>query len=183
MDRRLIVVEQPIGTVVSRNPRYRIEDPYLRFWLAYLADKISAIEAGRGDVVLKTINDGWFAWRGRAVEPVIRDLLWRSRNIIPEVGTIGGWWNRTNSVEVDLVGADSKPVARRISFVGSIKWKERTQFEFTDFASLVESRKSVPGAADAPLIAVSRSGFGSNVSAIGDLIQVTPEQLIATEPL
>ncbi len=35
------------------------------------------IERGRGDPVLESIRTSWTSWRGRAVEPVIREALWR----------------------------------------------------------------------------------------------------------
>jgi uncharacterized protein len=60
--------------------------------------------------------------------------------------------------EVDLVGADRWPDARRIAVTGSIKWREKAPFDRRDLAALAEQRARVPGAADAALIAVSRAG-------------------------
>lgn len=34
---------------------------------------------------------------------------------------VGGCWNRTNDVEIDIVGADRAPIANELLFVGSIK--------------------------------------------------------------
>ena len=50
---------------------------------------------------------------------------------------MGGYWTRTNDVEVDLVGADRGPVAGRIDFVGSIKWHEDRPFDDRDLAELI----------------------------------------------
>ena len=75
-----------------------------------------------------------------------------------EVGAVGGWWNRTGDVEVDLVGADRGPVAKRVSFVGSIKWGERGAFGRPDLDELLHLRASVPGAEQAKVVAVSRAG-------------------------
>jgi hypothetical protein len=70
---------------------------------------------------------------------------------------VGGYWTRSNSVEVDLVGADSAPVATSIAFVGSVKWRSSHPFDERDLAALVNHRFSVPGTAeDTPLIAVAR---------------------------
>ena len=55
-ERRLIVAEQPISTAVSKLTRYRIEDPYLRFWLAFCAGRIPTVEAGRSDVVVAGVE-------------------------------------------------------------------------------------------------------------------------------
>jgi uncharacterized protein len=59
----------------AREARYRIDEPYLRFWLPFVGPGIPMIERGRGDRVLKSIRTSWTSWRGRAIEPVIRDAL------------------------------------------------------------------------------------------------------------
>ena len=178
VDRRLVVVDRPLSTKGERNTRYRIEDPYLRFWLAFLADQIPVVESGRADVVLDGIRRRWSGWRGRAVEPVIRDLLWRSRDLLPaDAAVVGSWWNRSNSVEVDVVGADRAPVARSIAYVGSIKWRENKPFTAADGTALAASRSSIPGAAEAPLVAVSRAG---SEASLPGLTAVSPEALLAS---
>ena len=72
-------------------------------------------------------------WRGRAVEPLIRESLLRlmPNDECPETEAIGGWWNRRNNPEIDLVGADREPVARKVQFVGSVKWLETRSEEHT----------------------------------------------------
>ncbi|MDR0481971.1 MAG: AAA family ATPase [Cellulomonadaceae bacterium] len=175
VDRGLIRIDTPLATRASHNKRYRIIDPYLRFWLAFLADQISVVESGRADLVLDRVTSQFTAWRGRAVEPVIRDLLWRSRDLVHPVGAVGGWWNRTNSVEVDIVGADRAPVASTVSFIGSIKWRERAPFGVADLAALDAARSVIPGASHATLVAISRTG--SEITA-PELITISPDQLV-----
>ena len=48
---------------------------------------------------------------------------------------VGSFWNRDNSVEVDLVGGRGQAGSREIDFVGSIKWRERDKFDRSDSAS------------------------------------------------
>lgn len=159
--RRIVKAEVPLSTRASRETRYRIEDPYLRFWLYFLAGAISKVERGRGDLVLESIRQGWTSWRGRAVEPVIREALWRhSPELLPEgTDAIGGYWTRSNNPEIDIVGADREPVAKKVTLVGSIKWLERKPFDQRDFAALIAHRAQLPGADDdTPMIAVARSG-------------------------
>jgi hypothetical protein len=75
---------------------------------------------------------------------------------------VGSFWTRRGDVEIDLVGVDSLERARKVGFVGSIKWRERTPFNRTDAAALAAARATVPGAGpDALMLAVSRSGFGT----------------------
>ncbi|MFC8567654.1 ATP-binding protein [Streptomyces sp. NPDC057245] len=161
-DKRLIAVDTPLSARPGgRDRRYRVADPYLRFWLAFLEEGISEIERGRGRIVVEAVERGWTSWRGRAIEPVVRDSLSRLLPDAdwPQVREVGGWWPRTNNPEVDLVGADRSP-ARKIGFVGSVKWHESGSFDHRALASLTRDALAVPGAdEDTPLIAVSRSGF------------------------
>ncbi|MFI6548562.1 ATP-binding protein [Streptomyces prunicolor] len=176
-DKRLIAVDTPLSTRPGdRDRRYRVADPYLRFWLAFLERGIPEIERGRGRIVAEAVERGWTSWRGRAIEPVVRESLARllPDRTWPQVREVGGWWPRTNNPEVDLVGADRAP-AREIAFVGSIKWHERGPFDHRALAALTRDAMAVPGAdEDTPLVAVSRCGFAVDglVSAYG------PERLM-----
>jgi uncharacterized protein len=86
---------------------------------------------------------------------------------------IGGYWTRSNDVEIDLVGADREPVAKRILFLGSIKWLETSPFDGRDLATLHKHRVAVTDEL-VPLVAVSRSG----VSCAGLQVTYGPEDLL-----
>ncbi|CAG7602945.1 hypothetical protein SBRY_10575 [Actinacidiphila bryophytorum] len=103
--------------------RYRVTGPYLRFWLHLLGPYMGEIERGRGDLTLARIREGWTSWRGRAVEPLIREALGRilPDDRLPAAPAVGGYWTRTNDVEIDIVGADRAPIAKELLFVGSIE--------------------------------------------------------------
>ncbi|GAB2875817.1 ATP-binding protein [Streptomyces mayteni] len=163
VDRRLIAVDVPLSSRPGdRDRRYRVADPYLRFWLTFLENGIAAIERGRGRVVAEEVERGWTSWRGRAIEPLVREALARALpdEQWPTVREVGGWWPRTNRPEVDLVGADREAPAREIGFVGSIKWHEQAPFDRRALAALARDASAVPGATDeTPLVAVSRAGF------------------------
>lgn len=122
---------------------------------------IPLVERGRGDVALARIEKSWTTWRGRTVEPVVREALAR---LLPddawlETEAVGGWWNRQNNPEVDLIGADPEPTAAKVHFVGSVKWLENQPFGRREYDSLAQDVLAVPGAEpDTPLVAVSRSG-------------------------
>ncbi len=163
--KRAVVAERPLSTSPSRETRYRIADPYLRFWLYFLGPHVGEVDRGRGDRVVARIAAGWTSWRGRAVEPIVREALSR---LLPDDRTpwldpadasvIGGYWTRSNDVEVDLVAVDRAPVARRIGFVGSIKWHDRPDFDTHDLVRLHQHRARIPGADDeTPLVAVGRA--------------------------
>ncbi|WP_327288973.1 ATP-binding protein [Streptomyces sp. NBC_01198] len=165
--KRVIAADLPLSVKPdSRNKRYRIDDPYLRFWLAFLARVIPLVERGRGDVALERIERSWATWRGRAVEPLIRESLLRLMPDADWPGTeaVGGWWNRQNNPEIDLVGADREPVARQVHFVGSVKWLETQPFDRHDYDALVRDMLAVPGTTvDTPMVAVSRCGVADGL--------------------
>jgi uncharacterized protein len=106
--KRLVEVAVPLSTRPSRETRYQVADPYLRFWLTFLGPYLAKIERGRSDLVLRRIETSWTSWRGRAVKPSVRESLRRlaGDSLPPGTAVIGGYWTRTNDPEIDLVGAD-----------------------------------------------------------------------------
>ncbi|MEV5407475.1 ATP-binding protein [Thermopolyspora sp. NPDC052614] len=178
--KRVVSVDLPLSTQPdTRNKRYRVADPYLRFWLAFLQRAVAESERGRPDMALRRIERSWTAWRGRAVEPIIRESLARllPDDAWPETEAIGGWWNRRNNPEIDLVGADREPVAGQIHFVGSIKWLDSQPFDRHDYDALARDATFVPGTTPTtPKVAVSRAGVEPALPL--DAIW-TPEDLLA----
>lgn len=178
-EKRLVVGELPLSTRPSKERRYRITDPYLRFWLRFLADYTGEIERGRGDLTLDRIRRDWTTWRGRVVEPLIREALFRlvPDGRLPSAGAIGSYWTRTNNVEIDIVGADRSPVAEELLFVGSIKWLDKSAFDAHDLSALYRHRAALTDDL-IPLVAVSRSG----VSVPGVDAGYGPEEIVAAWP-
>lgn len=180
VSRRMVTAELPLSTSPSKLTRYRIDDPYLRFWLSFVRPGIPAIERGRGDTVLQTTRARWTTWRGRAIEPVIRETLYRltDDHLPEETQTVGSYWTRTNDPEIDIVAADRSPVAKRITAIGSIKWHDSSPFDSHDLARLVHHRGQLPGAEpNTPLVAISRTG-----GSVAGLTALTPAELIETWP-
>ena len=159
IEKRIVVGELPVSLQPSKERRYRITDPYLRFYFAFLGSHLAEIDRMRSDLTLQRIKQGWTAWRGRAVEPLVRESLMRllPSQGIPAVPAVGGYWTRSNDVEIDIVGADRQPVAKDLSFLGSIKWLENAPFDSHDLVALQRHRDRVTDA-PIPLLAVSRSG-------------------------
>lgn len=176
--KRVVEVDVPLSVRPSRESRYSVADPHLRFWLAHLGPYVDEIERGRGDLVMRRIRASWTSWRGRAIEPVIREALRRLPERLPDdTRAVGGYWTRTNDPEIDVVGADRAPVAKKITCVGSIKWLENRPFTGTDLSRLILHRSKLPGADDTtPLLAISRNGVDAGLSAASVL---TPDDLIA----
>jgi uncharacterized protein len=181
VEKRVVVADEPLSTHAgSKDKRYRVADPYLRFWLTFLGPRIGEVERGRGDRILARVRASWTSWRGRAVEPVVRESLDRLGNaVLPGLDlaappVVGGYWTRTNDPEIDVVLADQVPVARRLLGVGSIKWLEDAPFDTDDLNRLVRHRTQLPGAdARTPLLVVTRTG-----STVRDVVVHTPETLL-----
>jgi len=175
VSKRMIAAELPVSLAPSRERRYRLVDPYLRFWLTFVRPHLPEIERMRGDLALTAVRERWEAWRGQAIEPLVRESLAR---LLPAAGlpaapVVGGYWTRSNDVEIDIVGADREPVARRLYFLGSIKWRERSPFDDRDRAALQRQMSRVSDG-PVPLVAVSRTG----VRATGLAAAFTPDDLL-----
>ena len=158
--KRIVVRNIPLSTAPSKEARYRVADPYLSFWLRFIGPHLAEIERGRGDRVLARARRDWAAWRGRAIEPIVREALSRLSPApgLPAAEAVGGYWTRTNVPEVDLVGADRSPIARTIAYVGSIKWHDRGDAGAADVAALAADARAIPGVTDhTPLVLVSRT--------------------------
>jgi uncharacterized protein len=166
------------ATASPKNSMYLISDPYMRFWQQYLGPNIELIERGRGELLTAMVLESWPTYRGQAIEPTLRDALERMLSA-PRFGNakyLGSYWNRTHTIQVDLIGGDTRPVAKRVELVGSVKWREAQTFERADTNALITARAQVPGAdEDTLLLGVSRSGFSANA----DLdLQIGPEALL-----
>ena len=160
IEKDLVTRDLPTSVPSAEHPRYRIADSYLRLWLALIGPGISDIQRGRSDLAVDRFNRSWTAWRGRAVEPLVREALARIAVDDARLGNaahVSGWWPRNNNPEVDLVGVDRATHPTSISFVGSIKWRENAPFGHEDLQKLRAAKNTVPGAdATTPLVAVAR---------------------------
>lgn len=158
---------------------WEIIDPYMRFWLRFINRRVDLIERGRGSLLLEEFRESWPSFRGRAIEPIVRDSVER---LLPDAGRFGtaryagSYWNRTGAIEVDLVGGEGWPVAKRVAFVGSIKWRNARRFSRADALELATRRGEVPGAGEKTLlVGVSSRGFDTDVPVD---VRLSPEDLI-----
>ncbi|WP_239312950.1 MULTISPECIES: ATP-binding protein [unclassified Frankia] len=162
-EKRVLAVDEPLSTRPGKPALYRVADSNLRLYLTALRSAQEQARRGRPEAAFRLVQRRWPAWRGRAVEPLVREALelasvsgalpW------PDVEAVGGWWNRQFDPELDLVGADRSPVAQRLHFVGSVKWLG-TAFDNHDLADLMRSAPAVPGftVGDTGFAIVSLSG-------------------------
>ena len=177
MKKRVVVKDVPLSTKPSSETRYRVADPYLRFWLKFIGPHLAEIERGRADRVLDRIRRDWASWRGRAIEPVVREALVRLSPVtgLPAADHVGGYWTRRNVPEIDIIAGDASPIARQLAYAGTIKWLDNKPLTTADVNQLIRDLDDVPGAdTSLPIVAVSRNGVTApGVTALGpdDLIE------------
>ncbi|MEU5024253.1 ATP-binding protein [Streptomyces milbemycinicus] len=162
-EKRVLATDSPLSTKAGKPALYRVADSNLRLYFAVLRTAQQLALRGRPQAAFQLVQRRWNAWRGRAVEPLIRESLeiaaasgalpW------PEVEAVGGWWNRQFNPEIDLIGADRSPVAERLFFTGSVKWLT-SPFDQHDLVDLQKGAGHVPGfiAGSTGLAVVSLSG-------------------------
>jgi AAA+ ATPase superfamily predicted ATPase len=176
--KRIVNRQMPFAGSQTKLSRYTIADPYLRFWLAFIAPNLPLIERRRGDLVLTRIMEGWSTFRGRAIEPIVRASIER---MLPDerfgdANFVSAYWTRTNDPEVDLVGHAGDHRPNSAAFVGSIKWRDTAPFSRQDGAALAAVRTRVPLTSDATLlVGACRNGFSRNARLD---IELGPQQLL-----
>jgi hypothetical protein len=162
--KQVLALDQPLSTRAGKPGLYRVADSNLRLYLAALRSAAEQVRRGRPEAAFALVQRRWPAWRGRAVEPLIRESLLLAASgealACPDVEAVGGWWNRRFDPEVDLVGADRGPVAGRLYFVGSVKWLAGA-FDHRDLAALHRAAAEIPGyvESDVKLVVASLGGI------------------------
>ncbi|HEU5416932.1 MAG TPA: ATP-binding protein [Streptosporangiaceae bacterium] len=180
-DKRVLAIDEPLSVRATKPALYRVADPSLRFYLAVGRAAHELSRRGRAAAASTLIGRRWTSWRGRAVEPVIREALSLAAVDLPwpEATAVGGWWNRAFDPEIDLIGADRVPVATRISYAGSVKWLDHP-FGSRDLAALERGAVQVPGfdPGQTALVGVSSSGF-ADTAAASLALRWLPEDVIS----
>ncbi|HYS34654.1 MAG TPA: AAA family ATPase [Pseudonocardiaceae bacterium] len=167
-EKRVLAIDEPLSTRSGKPALYRVADSNLRLYLAILRAAQEQVRRGRSEAAFGLVERRWASWRGRAVEPLVREslALAAADGVLPwdPVAAVGGWWNRQFDPELDLVGADRAPVAQQILFVGSVKWLS-SPFDRRDLTELIRCAPQVPGFHPdrTGLVVASRSGVTDDV--------------------
>ena len=146
----------------SRKGLYRIADPFVATWYAFVHPLRDRIERGETRQVMRErVIPRLPQYLGLAVEPVWRDLLLArsGTDLVPfDATTAGRYWSPTAEFDVVLLDDD-----RSHAFVGEIKWGSRP----VSSRLLDKLRERVAGEAAfrgmrVTHAVVSRSGFGDD---------------------
>jgi hypothetical protein len=166
-EKRVLATDEPLSVRPGKPQLYRVADSSLRFHLAIGRAAVQWTLRGRPSSAVALVQRRWLTWRGRAVEPVIRQALERAADgtLWPDAVAVGGWWNRSFDPEIDIVGADRSPVATQVYYAGSVKWLNRP-FDGRDLADLQRGAVSIPGYSPGltGLVAVSAGGVAAGAS-------------------
>lgn len=171
-EKQILAAEQPLSTQPGKPALYRVADSNLRLYLAVLRQAEAQARRGRPDAAYRLVQRRFTAWRGKAVEPLVREALELAAALDalpwPDTQAVGGWWNRRFDPEIDLVGADRAPVAARIHFTGSIKWLG-TPFDRHDLAAHRAAAAQVPGhvPGQTGTVVVSLNGVADTIDSEG----------------
>jgi AAA+ ATPase superfamily predicted ATPase len=162
-DLDIVEKEVPITESVpakSKLGKYRIKDPFFKFWFYYVYRNYSFLEIGNTGYVMdeieRTFNEKFAAF---AFEDYVKELLTRRPmeflGFIPR--KIGRWWN--NSEEIDLVAVGDD----RAAFI-ECKWRNQ-KVDYTVYADLVRKAEivNIPQGLKKEYIIFAKSGFKDSV--------------------
>lgn len=157
-DKRIVAIDTPVGAApTTKLRRYRISDPYLRFWFRFVSPHLPDMARGRADLAVDDFRRGYSTWRGKAIEPIVHDGLNRMAANTPslhDVVTVGAWWDRAGRHEFDVVAADSRGAA---AVVGTVKWRPARPVTNAEIAEAAVARE-VLRVPDAKLVVVCPAG-------------------------
>lgn len=167
---------EPIAGNGTRS--YAIKDPYFRFWFRFVSPNRSRLQGGRIDEVYNDIVLGLDDFMGLSFEAVCR--AWartyaHSGSVFASAPEIGAYWNRTHSLEVDLVAM----AKRKYLALGSCKWSASADAHVLD--QLVAQRDSITGAGNPELFVFAR-GFHATLkrrAKAGEVTLVSADDLYA----
>jgi AAA+ ATPase superfamily predicted ATPase len=103
---------------------YTITDNFLAFYLRVVAQYRTEIERGLGASILPVLVESLDDFMGDRWEDIVTRHVRRLATdsvIGPDIVAVGRWWNKTSSVEIDIVALSGRD--RRVSLCGEVKWR------------------------------------------------------------
>jgi hypothetical protein len=144
----------------SRQGRYRLLDPFFRFWFRFVYRERVHLERGDAAPVRQTVSEQMDALAGLAFEEICRARLWElaSAGRIPfRPQRVGPWWDA--QAQIDLAALDEEYL-----LLGECRWRSRPLGP----DALVELRRKaerVPSNRHQLLALFSRAGFTETLQA------------------
>jgi len=139
----------------SKRGRYRIADPFVRFWFRHVRRGWNRLETGQVDGVLRDVEADLDRLAAAAYEDLCRQLVEAGGLGPRRWSRVGRWWNRSD--EMDVVGfADDGGL-----LAGEAKWSSRPVGVnvLDELRAKVERSGLAANARDVTFALFSRSGF------------------------
>ncbi|MDD7441257.1 MAG: DUF234 domain-containing protein [Sutterellaceae bacterium] len=95
----LIERDSPVLPKSMRKVRYRLKDRYLNFWFNFVLKNSARASLNDFKGMRRDFLNGYPEFAGRALEQFFREKLAESHRFL----TIGSWWDRKGTNELDLV--------------------------------------------------------------------------------
>jgi AAA+ ATPase superfamily predicted ATPase len=83
----------------SRNAKWKIQDPWLRFWFRFIYPRQALVEANRFDLLLEWIRRDYAQFSGQTLEQYFRAKIEEEGRMT----RIGGYWDNKGQNEIDIV--------------------------------------------------------------------------------
>lgn len=105
----------------SRQGRYQLLDPFLRFWFRFVYRERVHLERGDTETVRRIIETQLDALAGYAFEEICRSWVWEAatQGVIPfRPERVGSWWN--TEAQIDIAAANDEYL-----LIGECRWRSR----------------------------------------------------------
>jgi AAA+ ATPase superfamily predicted ATPase len=149
VERTVPVTEDPTRT---KRAVYRIADNFLSFWFRFIHGNRANIARGLGrELVDRLIVPGLSDHMGPIWEELCSEFIRgeaAAGRLPVELSSVGRWWNRDSSVEIDIVGLRG----RQVVLAGSAKWS-RTAGQ-REISALRRAAEALPRRADELVLAL-----------------------------
>ena len=121
----------------TRRSRYRVTDPYLRFYHRFLAPQLPFLLRGAYRAVWNTIEQHWRAFVGtHTFEELCREWIYGAAELgqlpfLPQ--QVGSHWGKTEQIDVVAINWDAGAV-----LYGECKWKRESALTLGEVEKLIE---------------------------------------------
>lgn len=150
----------------SKNGLYAVSDAFMLFWLTYVQPFRGELELGNmqpsEEAMARTFHSQLVAQMFEQVSSQALAQLCSEHVLDFTPSRIGGYWNRTGTIELDVCAVDN---TRGSVFLGECKYRQNKPVHLDDLASLEAKVPFVPGASDREQLLglFSHTGFTDEV--------------------
>jgi hypothetical protein len=159
--REVPVTEKPWR---SKKSRYKIQEPFLTFWMRFIYRQLSVYEAGNYQYFLDKLETYLSEFMGFAFEEIVKELL-QTLNLQGKAPIsfhrIGRWWNRQREIDLIALNRDTGDAL----FV-ECKWTSN-EVDIDVLHELKRKSECVP-VKDRFYLLVSKGGFSRRLRQVQD---------------